>query len=187
MHYFSQKGLGEALSMLGQLLLDRKECYEVVAIGGGGLLLLGLISRPTRDVDLVACVDEGRLVTASPLPKSLASAIGEVGIALGCGKSWMNSEPSQLFEMGLPVGFQTRWRTMQHGGLIIHLAGRFDQICFKLYAAVDQGPESKHFADLKLLKPSKDELEEAEKWCKTHDVSEEFAALLQDVKIALGS
>jgi hypothetical protein len=59
-------------------------------------------------------------------------------------------------------------------GLTIHLAARFDQICFKLYATVDQGPRSKHFADLITLKPSADELEQAKSWCMSHDVSVTF-------------
>ena len=36
---------------VGDLLTDRREPMEVVAIGGGSLLLLGLIKRPTRDLD----------------------------------------------------------------------------------------------------------------------------------------
>lgn len=71
--------------------------------------------------------------------------------------------------------------TIRYGGLTIHLAGRFDQICFKLYATVDQGPTSKHYADLKHLKPSKHELAEAKKWCITHDPSEGFSKELETV------
>lgn len=51
---FGYETLEEALGILGQLLLDRGLCYEVVAIGGGGLLLLGHILRTTKDLDLVA-------------------------------------------------------------------------------------------------------------------------------------
>lgn len=65
-------------------------------------------------------------------------------------------------------------QTKYYQGLTIHLAGRFDQICFKLYAAVDQGPDSKHFADLKYLQPRESEIEEAKHWCITHDVSQGF-------------
>lgn len=85
-------GLEEALKVLGQLLEERGYHYEVVAIGGGSLLLLG----------------------------------------------------------------------------------QFEQICFKLYASVDQGPNSKHFTDLATLKPTKDELQKAKSWCITQDVSESF-------------
>ena len=83
--------------------------------------------------------------------------------------------------LGLPDGFKSRMSTVFYGGLTIHLAGRFDQICFKLYAAVDQGPTSKHYADLKYLKPNKIELAEAKRWCITHDTSEGFFQELEIV------
>jgi hypothetical protein len=39
------------LTTLGQLLTERGLRYELLAIGGGALHLLGLIARPTRDID----------------------------------------------------------------------------------------------------------------------------------------
>ena len=112
MTQFDSPSLHHALNTLGNILLDREMHFEVVAIGGSGLLLLGMITRPTKDVD---------------------------------------------------------------------------QICFKLYAAVDQGPDSKHFADLKSLKPTATELKKAAKWCKTHDVSDGFEMNLSEALTALGS
>jgi hypothetical protein len=151
-----------------------------VAKGGGSLLLLEQIMRMTKDLDLVAVVESGQFVSADPLPLDLLRAINEVGMALELGKEWLNAGPASLLEMGLPHGFKTRMQTRHYKGLTIHLAGRFDQICFKLYASVDQGPGSKHFADLKLLQPTEAELQEARRWCVTHDVSEEFAATLEE-------
>lgn len=187
MTQFNSSSLHQALTVLGDVLSDRRQHFEVVAIGGGGLLLLGMITRPTRDVDLVALVDKGHFVSAKHLPAALLEAIAEVGIALKLGKNWVNTGPSDLLSMGLPEGFANRMSTYRYGGLTLHLAGRFDQICFKLYAAVDQGPHSKHFADLKSLKPTQTELGKAAKWCKTHDVSEEFAANLTEALAALGN
>lgn len=158
----------------------------MVAIGGGSLLLLGIISRPTKDLDLVALIDNGSLVSAKCLPIPLLEAIAEVGTALKLGENWINPGPSDLFLMGLPKGFADRMSTYHYSGLTLHLAERFDQICFKLYASVDQGPDSKHFADLKSLKPTQLELEDAASWCKTHDVSKEFAANLSEALIVLG-
>jgi hypothetical protein len=177
--------LDQALTVLGEILFDRNLHFEVVAIGGGGLLLLGMITRPTKDLDLVALLDEGQFISANSLPKPLLEAITEVGIALELGKNWINVGPADLFSMGLPEGFAIRMNTRQYKGLTLHLAGRFDQICFKLYATVDQGPHSKHFADLKLLKPAPEELDIAATWCKTHDVSEEFAINLSEALSAL--
>lgn len=171
--------LDKALTVLGQLLADRRHHYEVVAIGGGSLLLLGQIDRTTKDLDLVALVNDGRFISANPLPENLMQAAEEVGRALDLAKGWLNIGPESLFTSGLPQGFKERMHTKQYGGLTIHLAGRLDQICFKLYAAVDQGPYSKHFADLKSLEPTREELAIAKSWCITHDVSEPFALELE--------
>lgn len=168
--------LEEALMILGQLLADRDCYYEVVAIGGGSLLLLKQIERTTKDLDLVALVQNGQFVSANPLPKVLLQAAEEVGNALELGKGWLNIGPTSLLDLGLPSGFGSRMHTRYFKGLTIHLADRFDQICFKLYASVDQGPRSKHFADLIALKPSIEELSQAKSWCISHDVSENFAS-----------
>jgi hypothetical protein len=165
--------LEEALKYLGQLLSDQGHYFEVVAIGAGGLLLLGLINRPTKDLDLVALVNEWEFVSADPLPLPLVQAIHEVEVALNLGKNWLNSGPADLLRLGLPDGFWKRMHTSYYNGLTVHLAAREDQICFKLYAAVE-GPRSKHFADLKFLRPSQIELEKGEAWCMTQDVSEGF-------------
>lgn len=118
-------------------------------------MLLGLINRPTKDLDLVALVSDGEFISASPLPKPFLQAVNEIEVAFNLGKNWVNAGPSDLFKMGLPEGFKSRMEALNYGGLMIHLAGRFDQICFKLYAAVDGGnPHTKHFADLKLLQPT---------------------------------
>ena len=50
---FDHRSLEEALAAVGDLLADRGQRIEVVAIGGGDLLLLGLIERVTKDLDLV--------------------------------------------------------------------------------------------------------------------------------------
>ena len=177
--------LERALEVLGQLSKDRGCHYEIVAIGGGSLLLLGQLARPTKDLDLVALIDDQEFISANPLPIKLIQAAEEVGKALELGKDWLNAEPSSLLEMGLPHAFKTRMHTRHYKGLTLHLAGRFDQICFKLYAAVDQGPHSKHFADLKSLVPTHEELLIAKQWCITHDVSEAFASDLDATIIAL--
>jgi hypothetical protein len=167
--------LEEALTVLGKVLEDRNQRFEVVVVGGGGLLLLGQIDRTTRDIDLVARMEEGRLVSTDPLPPALTKAAEEVGVALELGKGWFNIGPASLLDLGLPDGFIDRLHIRQFGSLTVYLADRFDQIFFKLYAAVDQGHRSKHFADLVRLKPSRKELQQAKKWCTTHDVSTPFA------------
>lgn len=175
------KGLEGALEVLGQLLADRKLHYEVVAIGGGSLLLLGLIDRTTKDLDVVALMKDRSLLSADPLPQPLVQAVREVGNALDLGKDWLNIGPASLFNTGLPKGFMERLHMRQYKGLTLYLADRSDQICFKLYASVDQGPQSKHFTDLRALRPSLKELMEAKKWCVSQDVSPPFAEMINEV------
>lgn len=132
------------------------------------------MERTTKDLDLVALLNEGKLISADPLPQPLLQAAEEVGKALELGTNWLNIGPASMLEMGLPLGFTSRMHTRYYKGLAVHLAHRFDQICLKLYASVDQGPKSKHFIDLISLKPSFEELKKAKNWCITHDVSETF-------------
>ena len=171
---FNSPQLEQALQVLGTKLLDDGENYEIVIIGGASLLLLGYSDRTTKDIDIVGVIEKGNLLSADPLPQKLNKAIQEVGTALGMTTNWINSGPTTLLDFGLPKGFHERLIRKEFGALTVHLASRFDQISFKLYASVDQGPRSKHFADLKLLDPKNNELLSAKKWCLTHDQSQPF-------------
>lgn len=69
--------------------------------------------------------------------------------------------------------------------LTVHFAGRLDQIHFKLYAAVDQGP-GRHELDLRRLEPTEHELVMAAEWARGHDPSPGFAQILGEVLQAFG-
>jgi hypothetical protein len=107
--------------------------------------------------------------------------------ALALPIDWLNPGPASLLDLGLPAGFGERAHVRHYGTLEVLLADRFDEIHFKLDAAVDQGPRSKHFADLQALQPSRDELMSAARWARTHDPSEGFASELDKALEALGA
>ena len=178
--------LSEALTLLGSDLHRHGLEYELVAVGGSALLLLGVISRPTRDVDIVAFVENGSYVKADPFPRDLAEAVRVVGTALGIGAEWLNAGPAMLMDLGLPSGFSKRVVTREFGGLKLHLASRSDLIALKLYAATDQGINSRHFEDLNALKPSRAELMEGAKWTRSQDPSEGFRQELVKLLAAFG-
>jgi hypothetical protein len=180
------RSLDRALEALGIVLADQGLAYELVAVGGSALLLLGLIERPTQDLDIVGIVDSGRYVNAKPLPKPLIDAVQDVGETLGLGPHWLNAGPTDLLNFGLPDGFEDRVTRRAFGPLILNIASREDQVCFKLYAAVDRGPDSKHFQDLKALQPTRDELLLAARWSITHDPSEPYRDWLIQALAALG-
>lgn len=60
--------LREALDTLGEVLASRGQEYDLVLIGGGALHLLGLIQRPTRDLDIVSGIEAGRWIEGEPVP-----------------------------------------------------------------------------------------------------------------------
>lgn len=99
---------------------------------------------------------------------------------------WVNLGPESLLDLGLPDGFLGRLERRDYGGLVAWLADRFDMVCFKLYAAVDQGPRSRHLQDLRELRPDLDELLAAGRWTMTHDPSPGYRSLLVDTLHRLG-
>lgn len=175
----SDSNLREALTVLGDLLQDRGHTYDIVIIGGGALLLLGLIDRPTKDLDVVARIEDGEWHGAKPFPEPLNQAVKDVADALDLPANWMNPGPADLMDFGLPEGFAERARPEVFGNLTVRFAAREDQIAFKLYAAADHWPDqSRHLADLRRLSPSSEELLAAANWCRTHDPSEGFRDML---------
>ncbi|MBL4683565.1 MAG: hypothetical protein JKY37_03160 [Nannocystaceae bacterium] len=178
--------LERALETLGAVLEDRGERFEVFVIGGGSLLLTGFIQRPTQDIDVVAMAKGTDLVSAHPLPGELVAAVEDVASLYGLAKDWLNAGPTALLDLGLPSGFRGRTKTQAYGGLLVHHAGRIDQVFFKLYATVDTGPRSKHAQDLQRLKPTPRELLDAARWSRTHDPSEPFESQLLQVLAWLG-
>jgi hypothetical protein len=178
--------LDEALRVLGELLEDRGLPFDLALIGGGALLLVGAIDRPTKDLDVVAIINSDALIRAEPFPAPLTAAVEDVAGALGLPRDWLNPGPAALLDLGLPAGFLDRAEVRRYGALTVRLASRIDQVAFKLYAAVDQGPQSKHFADLLKLEPTPQELLDSGRWCRTHDPSEGFRAMLVQALAALG-
>ena len=188
----SQSNLDQALSLLGaRLELAQSEHLRLVVCGGSALVALKLRNRTTKDVDVVALLDEAHeLASPDPLPESLLAASHQVALDLGLFENWLNNEPSRgeggLFQLGLPSGVVERLTLKQYGRLLsIYFIGRTDQIHFKLYAAADQ-ESGAHLDDLIALKPTAIELEAAARWAITHDVSDGFKMILQQLLTHLG-
>lgn len=179
--------LETALAALGELLAARGMYYEVVLVGGGNLILRELISRPTtKDLDILGERTADGVTPIRPMPEPLRDAVIDVGRAFGLADNWLNTGPDSLLELGLPDGFIERLERRDFGGLVAWLAGRFDMVCFKLYAAVDQGPRSRHFQDLRDLNSDRDDLLSAAHWAISHDPSPGFRSLLVETLRAVG-
>lgn len=179
--------LDSALQALEQQLGRLEVRQELVIIGGSGLIALGLVERVTRDVDVVAILEEDRIRVAEPLPEAVTTAAARVAADLDLEPEWLNAQPSEdLVRFGLPEGFSDRLHRREIGpSLVVHLADRFDQIHLKLYAVVDLGA-GRHLDDLAALQPSPAELLAAARWARTHDPSPGFRESLVEVLAYLG-
>lgn len=171
--------LEAALKLLGETLAFRARSAQIAVIGGSALLLRGAVERTTHDVDVLALVDGEHLSTAKPLPEQLRLAVLDVARVMDLSPDWMNAEPTALLDLGLPTGFLERCEVRRYDALVIHIASRRDLIHFKLYAAADHGPASKHVADLRALGPERSEFLDAARWCRTQDPSPAFLESLR--------
>lgn len=177
----TSRAADQLLQALGEQLAARGESYALVVVGGSALLALGLISRPTRDVDILAIIENNEFVSAQPLPTPLLDAAHTVARDFGLSDGWLNPGPTSLLDLGLPDGFYERAQRRIYGlGLEILFASRVDQIHLKLYATVDQGA-GKHLKDLEALRPTHQELLDAARWSRSHDPSEGYLSVLRRV------
>ena len=166
----------------GARLVVKKAASGPIAARGSALIATGIVSRTTKDFDIVALMDASdRLIEPSPLPETLLTAAKEIAPFLGVGSNWLNNGPSRgeggLFQMGLPDGFASRLTKQVVGShLTVYWIGRLDQIFFKVYAAVDRG--GRDIVDIYALNPTEVELELAARWAMQNDVSPEYKWLL---------
>lgn len=188
MKRLSPELLDEALRLTAERLLEQDAPQEVLVVcGGSALLALGLVSRTTKDVDVLAGVDAAiGLVDPRPLSSTLARAVDEVGAQLDLPRGWLNAGPADQVMAGLPEGFLDRLVRREYGPrLIIHYPDRFDLIHLKLFAAIDQGP-GRHVSDLLKLGPSDEEMLAAARWVITQDAGDGFPQLLAEAVSYLG-
>ena len=186
MKKLNQENLDSILIQLNDLLgLETANCFELIICGGSALIALGLVNRTTKDIDVVARIAHGEIIDPAPLPEELVKTATKLARFSGLPADWLNTGPADLYRMGLPEGFAQRLVTRVIGAnLIFHYISRFDQIHFKLYAAVDRG--GYHITDLLALAPTDEEIRQAAKWAMTHDVSSGLREMLEFLLKELG-
>lgn len=142
---------------------DRSLQLEAIVVGGSALVLLGVIERQTRDVD----------VLHPELPNEIAVAAREFALhqrsqGVDLGEHWLNNGPMQLADV-LPAGWEARTQQIYTGtSLRLAAPGRADLLKTKLFALCDRGTD---LADCIALAPDAAELNEAEPWLAEQDAN----------------
>lgn len=163
------------LRQLGELLEARHTPSAIVIVGGAALSLLGVVDRPTVDIDVVATgIPEGsgppeKLVIPSSLPEEIQGEAARLSRDMALPDGWINVTVTSGGRLELPVGFAGRVQWERLGALWLGLTGRTDLIALKLHASADQDPRSRHVLDLVALHPTRTELLEARAWVAQQD------------------
>lgn len=166
-----------------QIGVHKEVPINLIVCGGTALAALGLVSRTTKDADVLGFIEMKHgiphILGIKKLPQWLVHAADIVARDFGLPPHWLNTGPSGQVESGLPEGFVERLVSKRYGEfLTISYISRIDQIHFKLYAGVDR--DDYHVQDLLALKPTVSEIESATRWVLTQDVSEPFRLVLKD-------
>jgi hypothetical protein len=152
------KNWKDALQAVDQILFDQKMTRELVVCGGTALLVMNLIERETRDIDVI-CPD------VDPGLKSIAA---EVSKTLSLPEDWINNGPKSL-ENELLTDWEKRLELIFKGqALTIRALGRIDMIATKIYAFCDREDD---YQDVLKLKPTAKELESVFEWVIERDAS----------------
>ena len=183
--------LERALAALGDLLAADGHGARLIAVGGAALRLLGLVDRTTSDVDVIARMpvgpldQAGEMVHPEPLSPAVVRAAAAVARDLGLPPDRLNTEIAAQWRTGLPPGLGEDLTWLRFGGppggLDLGLVSWQTLVALKLFAAVDWGPASVHFQDLRALAPTRVELDAAAAWVRTQDASPIFADMVGQV------
>lgn len=170
------------LTAFDHFLATRGLRLDAVVIGGAALGLLGVISRPTRDCDILHPSLSPSILSAA---REFAQDRRSSGEALD--DDWLNNGPEQLAQV-LPAGWQQRTQPAFAGAALeLRALGRLDLLRTKLFALCDRGTD---LQDCLALAPSLDELIEVRGWVEQQDGNPDWpahvSAVLADLAKRLG-
>ncbi|HWZ44088.1 MAG TPA: DUF6036 family nucleotidyltransferase [Candidatus Saccharimonadales bacterium] len=149
------------LTVFDQYLSARGLRLDAVVIGGAALNLLGIVSRFTKDCDILFPEIPKEVADAS---RSFAAELRQSGEVLQ--DDWLNNGPASLASQLHPQ-WEQRLQTV-FTGTAIHLRslGRSDFLCAKLFALCDRGID---LGDCLALVPTPEEIGHVLPWLEVQD------------------
>ena len=141
-----------ALAELNKELAKRDKSYTLYTCGGAALQLLGISTRDTVDIDVIA----------EKLDDELIAAKNAVAKKLRISEEWLNNEVTPIAKR-LPKGWKKNCTEVSSAShLVVYSLSRQDLINSKLHATVDRHAED--YDDLLALKPNPAEIKLARKY-----------------------
>src|ERR1700682_5764466 len=151
----------EILKLFDQHLVKGGLRLDAVVIGGAALNLLGIVSRFTKDCDILYPEIPKDVADAS---RAFAAEVRQTGETLQ--DDWLNNGPASLIGHLRPQ-WQQRLQTVFTGaGIHLRCLGRSDFLCAKLFALCDRGID---LGDCLALAPNINELENVLPWLERQD------------------
>jgi len=188
----SAENIDEILSRLNQKMVYAEvKPLNVAVCGDTALIAVGLVARATEDVDIIALLRVNQVnvevLEDKNLPADVERLVAEIGIELGIREDWFNFHASSLIAFGFPPNMTTRLVKKSYGAcLTVYFINRFDQVHFKMYAAMDPKDGTRHLSDLLDLKPKEHEIRAAVSWMLGREASPDFKAALCQVLERIG-
>jgi hypothetical protein len=168
----------ETLNRFDQYLSIRGLRFEAVAIGGAALNLLGVVSRPTKDCDILFPEIPEEIAEAS---RAFAVEIRKQGDVLQ--EDWLNNGPASLADQ-LLQGWEERLQSLFSGeALHLRCLNRSDLLCAKLFALCDRGID---LGDCLALAPTASELATVLPWLEQQDANPDWPAHVRATLTDLG-
>lgn len=156
----------ETIQLFDAFLLARDLSFEAVVVGGTALALLGVISRETRDCDVLHPELPGEIRRAA-----LDFAVEQRAATNYIADDWLNNGPRSLAK-DLPEAWLERTQVVYQGQAItLASLDRMDLLRSKLFALCDRGIDR---ADCLALAPGSDELEEIRPWLEQRDCNPDW-------------
>ncbi len=136
----------QALEQLNEAAKSKGIKTSFYICGGASLILQGITSRSTKDIDVIE----------PDIPADLEGDIIIIARKLGLGPQWINIGPSSIVS-NLPVNWKHRVELVFEGDYIeVYSISREDIIFSKFWAMCDRQQDAD---DLCALVPSKEELD----------------------------
>jgi hypothetical protein len=168
----------ETVTRFDAFLAARRLSLDAVVVGGTALALLGVVSRQTRDCDILHPELSADLLTAA---RAFAAQRRADGDPLADG--WLNNGPSSLAEV-LPEGWPARTEVVFQGSAVtLRSLGRADLLGSKLFALCDRGID---LGDCLALQPAREELREITAWLEERDAHPDWPAHVRTTLLDLG-